>query len=97
MSKITSTQNIKALKASIKHWNQDILQPLIDGGVIARGSDDEFRWKNGVGDVVKCDADSCALCKLHDFANHGEKACEECFLDCLAFDSPYKIFIALKY
>ena len=70
-----SPELIQSIKYSIKHWKEDILNPLIMGRpiVIIHGL---IRWAD-TGSVVPYYADSCPLCQ-HMFIMHNYIKCSAC-------------------
>lgn len=62
----------KAIEQSIKHWENHILQPLLDGKQIYEGPKCKtLLWKHSYKSV-KCYSVSCPLCKFFDYI------CNEC-------------------
>ena len=62
----------KAIEQSIKHWEKDILKPLLEGKQIYEGARcGTLLWKHSYKQV-KLYSRSCALCKLF------EEQCDNC-------------------
>jgi len=59
---------IKALKASIKHWNKDIIAKLATGSVIKK-STCRLYWEDGI--LVKCYENDCPLCLIFTCEDKG--------------------------
>lgn len=80
---------IRAIKASIKHRERDILKPLQGGHKIHVTSMNKLEWENDK--TVKCYDTYCPLCIVNQFF------CPNCPLDkiddnCNDYDSTWKRF-----
>jgi hypothetical protein len=66
MKKNTITKaELKALKASVKHWEKDICKPLREGRQIDYKEGDGLYWA-GTLSYVPCYATDCPLCGISD-------------------------------
>lgn len=77
---------IRAIKASIRHWERDIVKPLEEGREI-----DKFLWGGlwweKTTKQVPCTIDSCALCRIFFFND-----CIDCPLESCGENSTYEKF-----
>lgn len=66
MKKMTITKDeLKALKASVKHWEKDICKPLREGRQIDYKDGDGLYWA-GTLRLVPCYSTDCPLCLNSD-------------------------------
>lgn len=77
-----SKKATKAVLASIRHWEEDILRPLQAGKKIRmknheghEGGRRTLHWA-GTKDEVQCYMDDCPLCKFTGMPNSA--SCDEC-------------------
>lgn len=70
-----SAAELKAIRKTITHWERDIMAGLSQGMHIHADSRGELRWGNGK--LVKCYANSSALCRMC-LVGEGEIECKKC-------------------
>ena len=79
---------IKAIKASIEHWEWDIVKPLKEGDTIIKM--DGHHW-SATGLRVKIGHGDCALCILYEDQEWGYD-CDKCPLHHCGSGSAYSEF-----
>ena len=89
-TKISKAKTIQAIKDSIKHWEEDILNPLRKGRKILIINPDHLKsyYWGDTGESVKMGSWCCPLCKLFS------SDCKYCPLEsCVLKGDAYVVFL----